>query len=267
MCGCSNDDYEPQPSAQYQPSAQRPQHSKYNYSPEDAEKRRRQREATQAARGYGWPTERASRDRNHDAKYARLQTPGNRDSYLDPNLNSSLASMPDIEYYSSLPAPASYDPRRPRQPNPPRRPDPPPPVYNQYQHQNENQYQYQHRRAPAPPPYYQQQQQQQRPRPAASPVVVAQQPRRVKPMSMRVNTNPVPSRKPVPQVAAYAQPPQQTAKLERQASAVSECGSDGRPPTGYEVSPLSSPGSPDFPPNRPGQYGVMRRVPGRDGPF
>ncbi|KAI1637367.1 hypothetical protein F4809DRAFT_661256 [Biscogniauxia mediterranea] len=304
MCCGSDEDYYHggQQDSQYHGAQRR------RYDDEQAEKLARQREARIAAERYGWKNDRRPQQqhggsRSNGGKLPPIQTPGTRDSYLDPGLNSQVVNMPDYMPY----APQAYDPRRPRQPN----------INNGNNNSNNShrpgaggaqhlpqQYSQQynafkpHRRAPAPPvaaqaqapppPYYhqqhphphprQQQHQQQQQRPA----IVRQQPRRTQPMTapmvggMRVPVRTNAERRAV----AYgtAAPPMAQARAatvwhqqQRQGSvtASSDHGSDVDVrdhvvPEGYTVSPMSE----TFSPGLPGSYGRnLGAVHGRDGAF
>ncbi|KAI0593887.1 hypothetical protein F4775DRAFT_606971 [Biscogniauxia sp. FL1348] len=286
MCCGSDEDYHhgSQQESQYYEAQRR----RYD---EQAEKLARQHEARIAAERYGWKNDRRPQQyggsgsgNRHGGNMPPIKTPGTRDSYLDPRLNSQVTNMPDYMPYAQ-----AYDPRRPRQPN----------NYNNNNNNNSyrtrvvaggaqhvpQQYSQQynafkpHRRAPAPPvaaqpppPYYQQQQQ----RPAA---IVRQQPRRTQPMAavaggMRVRVHTNAERRAVAYGTAPAAQAQATTVWQpqprRQASmgAVSDSGSDVDVrdhvvPEGYTVSPMSE----TFSPGLPGSYGNLGSVHGRDGAF
>ncbi|KAI1490673.1 hypothetical protein F5X96DRAFT_635004 [Biscogniauxia mediterranea] len=310
MCCGSDEDYYHggQQDSQYH-GAQR----RRRYDDEQAEKLARQREARIAAERYGWKNDRRPQQQQHGGgggrsnggKLPPIQTPGTRDSYLDPGLNSQVVNMPDYMPYAQ-----AYDPRRPRQPN-----------INNNNHNNSHrpgagaaqqhlpqQYSQQynafkpHRRAPAPPvaaqaqaqappPYYQQQhhphsrqqhQQQQQQRPA----IVRQQPRRTQPMTtptmaggMRLPVRTNAERRAV----AYgtAAPPmaqaraatvwhqQQHQQPQRQDSVATAASSDVD--VRDHVVPEGytvSPMSETFSPGLPGSYGKnLGAVHGRDGAF
>ncbi|KAI1808314.1 hypothetical protein F4811DRAFT_549049 [Daldinia bambusicola] len=82
------------------PQRQRP-YGSYNAA---RSQRTQRREATRAARDYGWPREYSERAASN---YGQA---GNRDSYLEPGLAEALVNLPGSEYRRV------YDPERPRHP-------------------------------------------------------------------------------------------------------------------------------------------------------
>ncbi|KAI8632025.1 hypothetical protein F5Y19DRAFT_422884 [Xylariaceae sp. FL1651] len=254
-CGSDEDYYNVTP---YRPENERPhpsvsqgyaqQHPQLGgprrLTPEEIEKRKRYAQATAAAQKYGWPTARGVAGNIYTD---HIQTPGNRDSQIEPDLAGRVFSMPGSDYQ------AVYDPTRPRQPTrqPDRRPGPP---------QQTNPL---HR--PQRPGYYQQGYIANHPR------SVYQQPARMPPMSS-VPQHPNRDVRKVPQVVRQGLPvprkpviqttpepfhaPQAARLVRKDSKGVSEFGDDDDDDPAqwrkHTVSPMQSPGF-----NKPGLYSQM----------
>ncbi|KAI1277154.1 hypothetical protein F5Y07DRAFT_364230 [Xylaria sp. FL0933] len=193
------------------------QHQRRDPSREEAEKRRRQAQATAAAQNYGWPTTRGMTG-NTDP----LKTRGNRDSVIEPDLAGGLAAMPGSDFR------AVYDPQRAQQQRM-HRPSPP--------------------RPPQRPPYYQQRFVEKQP--ARMPNMPNMQNVSRKPQV--VNQNRPLARKPVIQtVHPQHQAPRAARIVRRDSNGVSECSDDDvdiEDLRDYTVSPIL----PSPPPNGSGR--------------
>ncbi|TGJ84860.1 hypothetical protein E0Z10_g3919 [Xylaria hypoxylon] len=211
----------------------KPQHR--GPSREEIEKRQRQAQATAAAQNYGWPTSRrvaGNIPTNH------IQTPGNRDSIIEPDVAGGLAAIPGSDFR------AVYDPQQSRQ-QPTHRPSPP--------------------RPPQRPVYYQQR-------------FVSQQPSRMPPMRAApqqvvrrvpqiVHQRPAIARKPVLQMAhPLSRAPQAARLVRRDSNGISECSDDEGDREDlrkYTVSPIQQ--SPGY--SSQGMRSQMGSAYGRNGAF